>query len=105
MYFGCHDSYLYKITDEAHLEKLVQLSGEISSTPCIYQLEGKVFVVGVCNSGSVHVVETASKEIVFSTQLPTQSFSSPCVVKGRLLVGCRDDRLYCIDLGKALNGL
>ncbi|ERL95511.1 hypothetical protein D910_12773 [Dendroctonus ponderosae] len=103
IYFGCHDSYLYKITADDHLERLAQLSGEISSTPVLHEEDGGLFVVSVCNSGSVHVIEAASKATVFTMQLPAQSFSSPCLVKGRLFVGCRDDRLYCIDLENALN--
>ncbi|KAH1019786.1 hypothetical protein HUJ04_009554 [Dendroctonus ponderosae] len=93
IYFGCHDSYLYKITADDHLERLAQLSGEISSTPVLHEEDGGLFVVSVCNSGSVHVIEAASKATVFTMQLPAQSFSSPCLVKGRLFVGCRDDRL------------
>ena len=50
-----------------------------------------------CN-GVVYVIDSQSGGIRCSLQLPNEVFSSPVVVNNRIIVGCRDESLYCIDI-------
>ena len=48
--------------------------------------------------GQLFTLEAASGNIVSQIQLPGQIFSSPVAMGNRLVVGCRDNCLYCVDI-------
>lgn len=47
-------------------------------------------------SGAVAVLRRPSASVVAGAQLPAESFSAPVVFDGRIVLGCRDDHLYCL---------
>ncbi|XP_033631783.1 beta-alanine-activating enzyme-like isoform X3 [Asterias rubens] len=55
--------------------------------------------VAVCSTeGSVMIFDLRSGEVLASCQLPGEVFSSPVVVGDYLVVGCRDDYVYCLEI-------
>ena len=36
--------------------------------------------------------------------LPGDIFSSPLMIGGRIFVGCRDDYVYCLEVGGQISG-
>lgn len=48
-------------------------------------------------SGQVHLLDIHTGAVLGSIKLPGEVFSSPVVVDNHLLVGCRDDCVYCIE--------
>jgi len=57
----------------------------------------RVAVVGGVD-GRLHAFDCASGAPLGTTQLPGAVFSSAALCTGRVVVGCRDDFLYCLAL-------
>ena len=83
-------------------ESAAPLTGETStSTPspnCTEENIGKVLSC-VCvstSSGVVYLLDLHTGRIHTSLSLGGQIFSSPAVVDNHILVGCRDDCVYCV---------
>lgn len=54
--------------------------------------------VCVCTtSGQVYLLDVHTGEVLGSVRLPGEVFSSPVVVDSHILIGCRDDCIYCIE--------
>ena len=47
-------------------------------------------------SGAVAVLRVPGASVVAGAQLPAESFSAPIAFDGRIVLGCRDDHLYCL---------
>ena len=47
-------------------------------------------------SGAVAVLQVPRASIIAGAQLPAESFSAPVAFDGRIVLGCRDDYLYCL---------
>lgn len=104
-YFGSHNSRLYRLHFENHqvqIVNIIQLESEISSTPFVYEFCDLTFVICACNTGVVYVVNGLTNSIILRKQLPDASFSSPYVFDKKIYIGCRDNNLYCIDIGSVL---
>ena len=72
-------------------------SGEISSSfpsPVCAVISSCVCVS--TSSGVVYLLDVHTGKILNFLKLPGQVFSSPAVVNNHVLIGCRDDRIYCI---------
>lgn len=55
--------------------------------------------VAVCGSkGTLYILDLASGIVRGKFQFPGELFSSPCVLGDRLIVGCRDNFVYCVKL-------
>ena len=111
---GCHDKNLYCLTSKGKLNWLFTADSQIYSTPFVSQLFYR------CGSENESRTQTSMVSVwavfVFSTSgkmyaldlpsgltlsdpvsLPGEVFSSPVVVSNRVLIGCRDDYLYCLE--------
>lgn len=47
-------------------------------------------------SGAVAVLRMPSASCAAGAQLPAESFSAPVAFDGRIVLGCRDEHLYCL---------
>ena len=47
-------------------------------------------------SGALAVLRWPGASVAAGAQLPAESFSAPVVFDGRIVLGCRDDHLYCL---------
>ena len=63
-------------------------SAASSTLPC---------VCACSTSGHVYLLDAQKGDILGSMRLPGEVFSSPAVVENLILVGCRDDNVYCIE--------
>ncbi|KAK3100209.1 hypothetical protein FSP39_016338 [Pinctada imbricata] len=52
------------------------------------------------STGSLHLVNTASGDLECCYTLPGEVFSSPVVYGDRIVVGCRDNFIYCLQYEK-----
>ena len=66
------------------------------STPFVSLVGVTVCVCCVCSTGLLHLLELGSGGVLGSVRLPGEVFSSPVVREGRIVVGCRDDRVYTV---------
>jgi outer membrane protein assembly factor BamB len=95
--FGCHDRGLYRL--DASTGCLIwrrELDAEIFAAPD-YEAGadgGGGRIVAATSLGTVQIV-SPSGETLASWQLSGQVFSSPLFLAGRIIVGSRDNFLYC----------
>jgi acyl-CoA synthetase len=92
--FGCHDRGLYRL--DAATGCLIwrpALDGEIFASPD-FEAGADGRIVAATSSGTVYLV-SPDGETLASWQLSGQVFSSPVFLPGRIIVGSRDNFLYC----------
>lgn len=92
---GCHDGKLRKFTmqDGAVLWEC-SLGVAIFASPFMTSVTECVVATV---AGDVVVVDSATGVVRAKLRLPAEVFSSPVCVGSYIYVGCRDDRLYCLD--------
>jgi len=56
------------------------------------------YVAASCTTGVVYILDMSTGESLARYGLPGQVFSSPVVVNDRLIVGCRDNNVYCLTI-------
>ncbi|XP_062613897.1 beta-alanine-activating enzyme-like [Saccostrea cucullata] len=56
------------------------------------------YCVVTSKDGNITIIDTDKGQEVNSVKLPGEVFSSPVVVGGLLIVGCRDNNVYCFDI-------
>ncbi|XP_060531899.1 beta-alanine-activating enzyme isoform X2 [Cylas formicarius] len=99
IYFGSHDMNLYEVSAESGcVTQKFLLQSEISSTPFVYELDSEIYVFCTCNSGYLSRVKVASGYISTIFRFQSETFSSPCVFKDKIFIGCRDNYLHCLKL-------
>jgi outer membrane protein assembly factor BamB len=93
--FGCHDRHLYLLNvAKASLMWKQELAAEICASPDFEAAEGRI--VAASTKGDVYVLNK-SGEILSSFQLDGHIYSSPIFLPGRIIIGSRDNFLYCYD--------
>lgn len=109
VFCGSHDKCVY--CWDGHAGKQLwktPLHSEVYSTPSPCHLSSDTVGVAttslpnaacVCacsTSGHVYLLDIRTGHILETLKLPGEVFSSPAVVDNHILVGCRDDYIYCI---------
>ncbi|XP_048062357.1 beta-alanine-activating enzyme isoform X1 [Megalobrama amblycephala] len=101
---GSHDSHVYCLNgDNGSLLWKFQTTGKVFSTPFVFDgaLWGLRSLVAVCSTdGKVWVLDGETGTPKATLSLPGELFSSPVVWGHNLVVGCRNDYVYCLELTK-----
>ncbi|XP_049911381.1 beta-alanine-activating enzyme [Epinephelus moara] len=100
---GSHDGRLYCLNcDDGSLVWTFQTTGKVYSSPCVF--DGSVvgrrgnLVALASTDGTVWVLDEQDGRMLASFTLPGELFSSPVVYERSLVVGCRNDYVYCLKL-------
>lgn len=103
MVIGCHDGFLRCIdTQSGAVLSAINLGTVIFGTPFVIHNSQHNLVVVATTAGDVVIANINEGRIVTRFQLPAEVFSSPVMdEQGRLLIGCRDDHVYCLQLTNA----
>ena len=101
--FGGHDCCLNNVTSsQMNYNWRIKLGSAVSCTPFIGNIhtsQGLLPIVCCCAiNGDVCIADLVTGKIIGRTQLPGEIFSSPVIVGDRIVVGCRDDNVYCIEI-------
>ena len=67
-----------------------------SDTLCCSQ--HSVFCVFACTSGTLYIVEVDTGRVVKEVKTPGEIFSSPVIEFPYMVIGCRDNYLYCYEI-------
>ncbi|XP_067239904.1 beta-alanine-activating enzyme isoform X2 [Chanodichthys erythropterus] len=101
---GSHDGHVYCLNgDNGSLLWKFQTTGKVFSTPFVFDgaLWGLRSLVAVCSTdGKVWVLDGETGTPKATLSLPGELFSSPVVWGHNLVVGCRNDYVYCLELTK-----
>ncbi|XP_037830248.1 beta-alanine-activating enzyme isoform X2 [Kryptolebias marmoratus] len=100
---GSHDGRLYCLNcSDGSLVWTFQTGGKVYATPCAFDgaavgRAGSLAAVA-STDGTVWILDAQDGHAVASYTLPGELFSSPVVWKRFLIIGCRNDNLYCLNL-------
>uniref|UniRef100_A0A8C3IMG4 Beta-alanine-activating enzyme n=1 Tax=Chrysemys picta bellii TaxID=8478 RepID=A0A8C3IMG4_CHRPI len=101
IYFGSHDRFIYCCNMEGNLLWKFKTTSSVYATPFIFHshdLESETLLAATSTDGTVWVLNAKTGLVTGVNKLPGEVFSSPVVCGSRLVVGCRNDYVYCLDL-------
>ncbi|NXF99963.1 ACSF4 enzyme, partial [Sakesphorus luctuosus] len=102
IFFGSHDCFIYCCNMEGNLLWKFEATSSVYGTPFIFQsddLNNRILLAAVSTDGKVWILNAKSGTAEAADfQLPGEVFSSPVVWGTKLVVGCRNDYVYCLDL-------
>lgn len=100
---GSHDGCLYCLNcADGSLVWTFQTTGKVYSTPFVFDgsaVGKRGSLVGLASTdGTVWILDGKDGRMLASHTFPGELFSSPVVWERSLLVGCRNDYVYCLSL-------
>ncbi|KAM9385290.1 beta-alanine-activating enzyme [Pholidichthys leucotaenia] len=101
---GSHDGRLYCLScTDGSVVWTFQTTGKVYSAPCAFDSSAVSgswgTLVGLTSTdGTVWILDGHDGRMLASHALPGELFSSPAVWDGCLIVGCRNDFVYCLKL-------
>ncbi|XP_055485176.1 beta-alanine-activating enzyme isoform X1 [Psammomys obesus] len=101
IYFGSHDCFLYCCSAEGHLQWKFETTARVYSTPfafCNPSHSSETLLAAASTDGKLWILESQSGELQSVYELPGEVFSSPVVWGSMLVIGCRNNYIYCLDL-------
>ena len=106
IYCGSHDKHLYCWNGTYELEwKSEEFDSELYSIPCmthtrvltqmeLNQLQAPLLFAGT-TAGHIYTLNPDNGQVLGKLTLPWDVYSSPVVFEDCIVVGCRDDSVYC----------
>lgn len=100
---GSHDGCLYCLNGaDGSLVWSFQTTGKVFSSPCVFDgsaVGRRGTLVGLASTdGTVWILDGRDGRMLASFTLKGELFSSPVVWGRSLVVGCRNDFVYCLNL-------
>ncbi|KAM7410368.1 hypothetical protein PAMA_001691 [Pampus argenteus] len=100
---GSHDGCLYCLNcADGSLVWTFQTSGKVYASPCVFDgstVGRRGLLVSLSSTdGTVWILDVQNGQKLASLTLPGELFSSPVVWEKSLVVGCRNDYVYCLKL-------
>uniref|UniRef100_UPI0037E8EB12 beta-alanine-activating enzyme n=1 Tax=Semicossyphus pulcher TaxID=241346 RepID=UPI0037E8EB12 len=100
---GSHDGRLYCLNcADGSLVWTFQTSGKVYSSPCVFDGSAVgwrgMLVALASTDGTVWILDGEDGQMLTSFTLQGELFSSPVVWGGCLVIGCRNDFVYCFKL-------
>ncbi|XP_060884723.1 beta-alanine-activating enzyme isoform X2 [Labrus mixtus] len=100
---GSHDGHLYCLNcADGSLVWTFQTTGKVYSSPCVF--DGSAvgrrgpLVALASTDGAVWILDVRDGRMLTTLTLPGELFSSPVVCGRSLVIGCRNDLVYCLQL-------
>lgn len=97
--FGCNNGFVYCLK-ERQLHWKIFLHDRIVSTPfvelCPRSSSGSV--ICITTKGELFILNVNNGEKLSHYSFHGEVFSSPIVMHGKIIVGCRDDNVYIVDI-------
>ncbi|KAI4892535.1 hypothetical protein NFI96_024695 [Prochilodus magdalenae] len=99
---GSHDCFLYGLSAvDGSLLWCFQTTGKVYSSPFVFDgfaCGVRMLVAVASTDGTVWILDAEQGTLKASLSLPGELFSSPIVWGQTLVVGCRNDYVYCLKL-------
>ncbi|KAM9329496.1 beta-alanine-activating enzyme [Gastrophryne carolinensis] len=99
--FGSHDGFVYCCSMEGQLVWKYETSSRVYATPFVFpkpHAEKTELLAAAATDGGLCILDACSGAAISHCTLGGEIFSSPVVCHSRLLLGCRNNYLYCFDL-------
>ncbi|XP_063166650.1 beta-alanine-activating enzyme isoform X2 [Candoia aspera] len=101
IFFGSHDYFIYCCNREGNLLWKFETTSRVYATPfvfCSHDLDSKTFLVVTSTDGRIWILNAKTGVAEGTGELPGEVFSSPVAWGSTIIVGCRNNYLYCLDL-------
>ncbi|XP_059778929.1 beta-alanine-activating enzyme isoform X3 [Balaenoptera ricei] len=101
IFFGSHDCFIYCCSMKGHLQWKFETTSRVYSTPFAFHNHNRgneMLLAAASTDGKLWILESKSGELQSVYQLPGEVFSSPVVWESMLIIGCRNNYVYCLDL-------
>ncbi|XP_030169690.1 beta-alanine-activating enzyme isoform X2 [Lynx canadensis] len=101
IFFGSHDCFIYCCNMKGHLQWKFETTSQVYATPfafCYQDCSNEMLLAAASTDGKLWILESKSGRLQSVYELPGQVFSSPVVWESMLLIGCRNNYVYCLDL-------
>ncbi|MGH0157829.1 UNVERIFIED_CONTAM: hypothetical protein FKN15_065100 [Acipenser sinensis] len=98
---GSHDNYVYCLKAGSELLWKFKTSAKVYSTPFIFSdhhVGSRSLVAVTSTDGKLWILDSESGVLKTSYSFPGETFSSPVVWGRTLIVGCRNNFVYCLEL-------
>jgi acyl-CoA synthetase len=92
--FTSHDEFIYCLKD-SRLHWRTKLSSKGVASPALFRRE---LVIVPSTSGVLYILKLSDGQIIAEFSLPNQTFSSPVIWDNRIVIGCRDDYVHCLEI-------
>ncbi|XP_070470910.1 beta-alanine-activating enzyme isoform X3 [Equus przewalskii] len=101
IFFGSHDCFIYCCNTKGHLQWKFETTSRVYSTPFNfhnYNRSDEMLLAAASTDGKLWILESKSGQLQSVYRLPGEVFSSPVVWESMLIIGCRNNYVYCLDL-------
>ncbi|XP_006868111.1 PREDICTED: acyl-CoA synthetase family member 4 [Chrysochloris asiatica] len=101
IFFGSHDSFIYCCNMKGHLQWKFETTSRVYATPFTFQnhsCSDETLLAAASTDGKLWILESKSGQLQSVYELPGEVFSSPVVWESILVIGCRNNYVYCLDL-------
>lgn len=101
IFFGSHDCFIYCCSMKGHLRWKFATTSRVYSTPFTFHNHSRssdMLLAAASTDGKLWILECESGQLQSVYELPGEVFSSPVVWESMLIIGCRNNYVYCLDL-------
>ncbi|XP_060044011.1 beta-alanine-activating enzyme isoform X3 [Erinaceus europaeus] len=99
--FGSHDCFIYCCNMKGHLQWKFETTSRVYATPFAFHnhdCSSEMLLAAASTDGKLWILESKSGQLQSVHELPGEVFSSPVVWESMLIIGCRNNYIYCLDL-------
>lgn len=99
--FGSHDGFIYCCSAEAEILWKYKTSSRVYATPFTFpnpHTGTTELLAAASTDGNLWILDAHSGHLIGQYVLGGEIFSSPVVYFSQLVVGCRNNFVYCFDL-------
>ena len=100
---GTYDGRIISLDTAGRMEWETELESDMFSIPFALPCNPSINEFGIIavalNNGTIILLDTSGVQLC-SYKLPKEVYSSPVVAGSQLFVGCRDNKLYCLNIIK-----
>ncbi|XP_048219784.1 beta-alanine-activating enzyme isoform X2 [Perognathus longimembris pacificus] len=101
VFFGSHDCFIYCCDMSGHLQWKCETTSRVYATPFAFHHHNRsseTLLAAASTDGKLWIFESRSGQLQGVYELPGEVFSSPVVWESMLIIGCRNNYIYCLDL-------
>ncbi|XP_064440605.1 beta-alanine-activating enzyme isoform X3 [Mirounga angustirostris] len=101
IFFGSHDCFIYCCNMKGHLQWKFETTSRVYATPFAFRYQegdSGMLLAAASTDGKLWILDSKSGRLQSVYELPGEVFSSPVIWESMLLIGCRNNYVYCLDL-------
>lgn len=86
---------------KGHLQWKFETTSQVYATPFAFHYQeggDEMLLAAASTDGKLWILESKSGRLQSVYELPGEVFSSPVVWESMLIIGCRNNYVYCLDL-------